>query len=67
MASVDGVVGEDEGCSVVVGTMALGSAVVGMTFDSVGGKMTLAFDLASTASAGWMMSSRCTSVAMVEW
>ena len=41
---------EDEGSSVVVGTMSLSSAAVGMMFGSVGGGTTLAFDPASVAS-----------------
>jgi len=47
MASVDGTVDEDEG----------NSLSVGMTFGSVGGGTTLAFDLASAASVGWTTSS----------
>ena len=46
-ASADGATDEDKGCSLSDEA----------TLDSIGGGMTLASDLASTPSAGWVMSS----------
>ena len=47
---MNGAAGEDEGSSAVVGTMALGSATVGMTFGSVAGGMTLTSDPTSATA-----------------
>ena len=50
--SVDGAVGEEEGSSVEVRMMVLGSAVVGTTFSLAGDGMTLASNLASATFVG---------------
>jgi len=57
MASADGTVDEDKGCSLSDGAM----------FGSVGGGTTLAFDPVSTLSIGWMTSSWRTSSATLKW
>jgi len=45
---VDGAAIKDEGSSAMVRTTALGSAAVGMTFGSIAGRTTLAYEPAST-------------------